>query len=247
MRRCLHRFLGRIGYREASALQETTARRLKDGVGGEHLLLLEHDPVVTLGRNAREADLLVGETRLRASGVAVERSDRGGQVTYHGPGQLVGYPILSLDPDRRDVGRYLRDLEEVLIRTLGCFGIAAGRRAGYTGVWAGDGKIASIGVHLSRWVTTHGFALNVTTDLSCFDLIVPCGIRDAGVTSMRRLLGRDLSLGEVAERIVPEFGAVFDREMRADQDAGTGAPDRGDPAAPRAGETGRGPRVGIAG
>ncbi len=243
MRRCLHQFLGRIGYREASDLQASFARRLKDGSGGERLLLLEHDPVVTLGRNARETDLLAGERRLLASGVAVERTDRGGQVTYHGPGQLVGYPILSLQPDRRDVGRYLRDLEEVLIRTLGRFGITAGRREGFTGVWAGDGKIAAIGVHLSRWVTTHGFALNVTTDLSRFDLIVPCGIRGAGVTSMRRLLERDVPLLEVAERVVPEFGAVFDREMVADPGgAPAGTPDLGEPLALGTGEAPSGSR-----
>ncbi len=219
MRRCEYRFLGRVGYPEATALQERCARALKDAAGldaDEQLLLLEHPPVITLGRNATEADVLGGRERLRALGVSVESTNRGGQVTYHGPGQLVGYPILNLSPDRRDVARYLRDLEEVLIRTLEHFGIAAGRSPGWTGIWVGDEKIAAIGVHLARWVTTHGFALNVTTDLSHFDLIVPCGIRARGVTSMQRLLGRTVTLEEVATTLVPEFGEVFGRSMVAE-------------------------------
>ena len=227
MRRCETFYLGRIGYLEAMAVQDAIARRLKDGGGdaGERLLLLEHPPVITLGRNAEETDVVAAAETLRALGVSVERTDRGGQVTYHGPGQLVGYPILSLHPDRRDVGRYLRDLEEVLIRTLARFGIAASRKAGLTGVWAGEEKIAAIGVHLSRWVTTHGFALNVSTDLAHFGLIVPCGIRARGVTSMRRILGRDIALEEVASGLVPEFGDVFGREMvPAAPDGGRAAP-----------------------
>ena len=220
MRRCTHRFLGRIGYAEATALQEGIARRVKEGaVDAEELLLLEHPPIITLGRNAREADVLAGEEALRALGVGVERTDRGGQVTYHGPGQLVGYSILSLSPDRRDVARYLRDLEEVLIRALGRIGIAAGRRPGLTGVWVGEEKIAAIGVHLSRWVTTHGFALNVTTDLSHFDLIVPCGQRARELTSIRRIVGRSIRIEEVAAAVVPEFGAVFERRMVPAPDA----------------------------
>ncbi len=215
MRRCVHRFLGRIGYRRAVALQESIARRLKDGSGDEHLLLLEHPPVITLGRNARDGDVLAQETALRALNVAVERTDRGGQVTYHGPGQLVGYPILNLSPDRRDVARYLRDIETALIRTLRAFDVEAGRKPGLTGVWVGEEKIAAIGVHLSRWVTTHGFALNVATDLTHFDLIVPCGLRGRGVTSMRRILGRPVAPEEVAAAVVPEFGSVFKRDMVA--------------------------------
>lgn len=215
MRRCGHQFLGRIDYVEATAMQERCARRLKEG-GGERLLLLEHPPVITLGRNARREDILLDDDALLARGVVVAASNRGGQVTYHGPGQLVGYPILDLAPDRRDVARYLRDLEEVLIGTLARFGIAAARIAGLTGVWAREGKIASIGVHLSRWVTTHGFALNVNTDLSHFGLIVPCGLRDRGVTSMQRLLGRAVPLEDVAAALVPTFGAVFGRDMVED-------------------------------
>jgi lipoyl(octanoyl) transferase len=169
--------------------------------------------VITLGRNADAADVLADAPTLRARGVTVEKTNRGGQVTYHGPGQLVGYPILDLHPDRRDVGRYLRDLEEVLVRTLGHLGIEAGRQAEGTGVWAGGSKIAALGVHLSRWVTTHGFALNVATDLTHFDLIVPCGIRTRGVTSIARLLGRPVTFAEVVAPLVAEFGARFGREM----------------------------------
>lgn len=223
-RRCEHRFLGRIDYPAATELQEIHARAVKDGTGREQLLLLEHPPVVTLGRNARDEDLLGGAEALRARGIAVARTNRGGQVTYHGPGQLVGYPILNLSPDRRDIARYLRDLEQILIRTLAGFGIEATRVPGLTGVWVGDGKIAAIGVHLSRWVTTHGFALNVTTDVSQFGLIVPCGIRDRGIASMQGLLGRAVALQEVAEALVLEFGARFGRTMIA---AGA-APDNDD-------------------
>jgi lipoyl(octanoyl) transferase len=213
MRRCVHRFLGRVGHAETTALQESLARGVKDGAEDEHLLLLEHHPVITLGRNARGEDVLLDAARLGALGVSVERTNRGGQVTYHGPGQLVGYPVLNLSPDRRDVGLYLRDLEEVLIRTLARFGVQSGRVPGLTGVWSNEEKIASIGVHLSRWVTTHGFALNVSTDLSRFALIVPCGIRTRGVTSIERILGKRIGLEEVAAALVPEFGAVFGRRM----------------------------------
>jgi lipoyl(octanoyl) transferase len=219
LRRCRAEWLGRIGYREALALQQATARALKDAQfsgtpAEERLFLLEHPSVITLGRNAHDADVLAGREQLATLGVAVETSDRGGQVTYHGPGQLVGYPILDLNPERRDVARYLRDLEEALIRTLATYGITAGRSTGLTGVWVGDRKIAALGVHLSRWVTTHGFALNVTTDLDAFGLIVPCGITTRGVTSMARILGRDLPLEDVAQRFVPEFAAVFNRVVR---------------------------------
>jgi lipoyl(octanoyl) transferase len=238
-RRCRAVWLGRIGYREAAGLQESCARALKTAQDGgpaatERLFLLEHPPVITLGRNAQDSDVLADAPTLRARGVTIERTNRGGQVTYHGPGQLVGYPILDLHPDRRDVGRYLRDLEEVLIRTLGHLGIAAGRQAEGTGVWAGGAKIAALGVHLSRWVTTHGFALNVTTDLTHFDLIVPCGIRTRGVTSIARLLGRPVTFAEVVEPLVAEFGARFGREMAGDDasrvDPTPTAPGRVDPA-----------------
>jgi len=214
-RRCTWDYLGRVVYAEATGLQEACARAVKDGhPDAERLLLLEHPPVITLGRNADPRDVLSSAAELRGMGVAVERCNRGGQVTYHGPGQLVGYPILHLMADRRDVARYLRDLEESLIRTLLFFGVTAGRIPGLTGVWAGDQKIASLGVHLSRWVTTHGFALNIDPDLAHFGLIVPCGMRARGVTSMRRVLGRAPALDEVATVYAREFGVVFGRSMQ---------------------------------
>jgi lipoyl(octanoyl) transferase len=223
-------FLGRVPYREAVALQEALRQQLRDAarlavaagspaVGGgggrvEHLLLLEHPHVFTLGRNASEEDVLASAEWLARRGVEVVESDRGGQVTYHGPGQLVGYPILDLSPDRRDVRRYVRDLEEVLIRTLADYGIDAAVRPGTAliGVWVGGEKIAAIGVHLSRWITTHGFALNVATDLSLFAGIVPCGLRQEGVTSMARALGAAPPLAAVAARLAGHFGEVFGRQ-----------------------------------
>jgi lipoyl(octanoyl) transferase len=175
------------------------------------LLLLEHPSVITLGAKTRHNRSNVLETpdALAAKGVALFETGRGGDVTFHGPGQLVGYPILDLKPDRCDVHRYVRDLEEVLIRSVGEFGIDAARIDGLTGIWVGDEKLAAIGVRISRWVTSHGFALNVSTDLSQFGLIIPCGIADKGVTSMERLLGRPVSMDEVVETVVRQFQRVF--------------------------------------
>jgi lipoyl(octanoyl) transferase len=211
-------WLGRLGYDAALLLQAEAARRVANG-GPEELLLLEHEPVFTLGRNASTADILFTPERCRELGIAVRETNRGGKVTYHGPGQLVVYPILDLSPDRRDVKRYVTDLEEVLIRTLADHGIAAGRSAmpeRVTSVWVGNDKIAAIGVHISRWVTTHGFALNVTNEpLESFRGIVPCGITDGGVTSMERVLGEGPSPRAVAELLTPRFGAVFGREIMA--------------------------------
>jgi lipoyl(octanoyl) transferase len=177
------------------------------------LLLLEHEPVFTLGRNARKENLLVPEEALRARGFEVFEAGRGGDVTYHGPGQIVGYPILDLSPDRRDVHRYVRDLEEVLIRTCRDHGVEAGRVSGLTGVWVGQEKIGAIGVRIARWVTSHGFAFNVAPDLSPFRLIVPCGIADRGVTSLERLRGRPVALSEVMEGLACHTAAVFGREI----------------------------------
>ena len=209
-------WLGRIAYARALVLQREAAARAAKG-GAETLLLLEHEPVFTLGRNASAADVLFTPERRRELGIELVEADRGGKVTYHGPGQLVGYPILNLDPDRRDVRRYVRDLEEVLLRTLSDFGVSAARSAArerVSSVWVANDKIAAIGVHISRWITTHGFALNVTEEpLPYFRGIVPCGISDGGVTSIDRVLGRHPEVREVVPRLVSRFAEVFGREI----------------------------------
>ena len=207
------RRLGLVPYEEGLELQKRLVEERKAGSIPDQLLLLQHPPVITLGakvRNDRSHVLATGP-ELDLAGVALFEAGRGGDVTYHGPGQLVGYPILDLRPDRCDVHRYVRDLEQMLIDAVADFGLAAGRAEGLTGAWVGRDKLAAIGVRISRWVTSHGFALNVTTDLSHFDLIVPCGIADRGVTSLGRLLGRDLSMHEVEEAVVKAFGRTFDR------------------------------------
>jgi lipoyl(octanoyl) transferase len=209
--------LGRVPYARGIEIQASLVADRQAGRAEDHLLLLEHDPVFTLGRNARRENVLFPAEALRERGFEVFDTGRGGDVTYHGPGQLVGYPILDLSPDRQDVHRYVRDLEEVMIRTCADYGIEAGRVAGLTGTWVGTDKIGAIGVRIARWVTSHGFAFNVATDLSAFDLIVPCGIRGRGLTSLERLLGRPVSLAEVMDRIAAHFAAVFERLV-------TGAP-----------------------
>jgi lipoyl(octanoyl) transferase len=218
-RRIRARFLGRIGYGPALAVQKDAARRVARG-GDEALLLLEHDPIFTLGRNASARDVLFTPDRCAELGIEILESDRGGKVTYHGPGQLVGYPIVNLAPDRKDVKRYVTDLEEVLIRTLADLGVAAGRsqvRERMTSVWVGNDKIAAIGVHLARWITTHGFALNVTDEpLGNFQGIVPCGIADGGVTSIERMTGRRLAPQGLAPLVARHFGEVFGREIIAE-------------------------------
>jgi lipoyl(octanoyl) transferase len=209
-RRPLHwDFLGPVPYSEAVELQLDARTALKSGTGPERLLLLEHPHVYTLGRNASGEDVLASSEWLRARGIEIAESDRGGQVTYHGPGQLVGYPIVNLSPDRRDVRRYVRDLQEVLIRTLADYGVAAEGREGqaFIGAWAGD--------HLSRWITTHGFALNVATDLSYFAGIIPCGLHQVRMTSIERLTGRAPALTEIAAVCAQHFAVVFDRELVA--------------------------------
>jgi lipoyl(octanoyl) transferase len=205
------RRLGVVDYQAALDLQKDLVERRKQGLIPDQLLLLEHPHVITLGARNHKASSNVLETpeALARKGVAIFETGRGGDVTYHGPGQLVGYPILELREDRRDVHRYVRDLEEVLIQAVSDFGIAAARISGLTGIWCGDQKLAAIGVRISRWVTSHGFALNVSTDLSHFGLIVPCGIAGKGVTSMERLLGRPVPMAEVEEAVVRRFMAVF--------------------------------------
>ena len=212
-RACTASFLGRVPYAQGLVMQEAAVERMKDGVGEEQVFLLEHNHVFTLGRNARTEHILASREELTAQGIEVFDIGRGGDVTYHGHGQLVGYPILNLKPDRCDVHRYVRDLEEVLIRTIADFGITGTRVPGLTGVWVGNEKIAAIGVRISRWITSHGFALNVHPDLSYFRMIVPCGITDKGVTSMQKLLGREIDLEEVAGVILRHFAMVFSRSF----------------------------------
>ena len=208
------RRLGVVGYGAALDLQRRLVADRQRNLVADQLLLLEHPPVITLGARADAGNVLASPAALRRRGVEVHDARRGGDVTYHGPGQLVGYPIVLLKPDRCDVRRYVRDLEEVLIRAAADFGVRAARAPGLTGVWVGDDKLAAIGVRLSRWVTSHGFALNVTTDLDDFALIRPCGLADRGVTSLRRLTGGDVSDAAVADRVARRFAEVFEREMR---------------------------------
>ncbi len=211
MRHLVVRDLGRIGWRSAATLQEQFVEQRKRGEIPDTLLFAEHPHVVTMGRNAHRENLLASEEVLSRSGIALEETNRGGDVTYHGPGQVVGYPILNLNEWKRDVHLYVRALEDVLIVTLAEFGIAAERSSGMTGVWTGGAKIAAIGVHISRWVTSHGFALNVSTDLSYFGYIVPCGLRKP-VTSMRAL-GVDVARETVLDRLSRNFEQCFDREQ----------------------------------
>jgi lipoyl(octanoyl) transferase len=206
-------YLGRVAYADGLRLQEDRVEAVRAGVSPEALFLLEHDPVITLGRNAHGENVVASAETLERLGITVAECGRGGDVTYHGPGQLVGYPIVNLAPDRKDVWKYVRNLEEALIRTLAAFGIEGGRKEGLTGVWVGPAKVAAIGVRVSRWITSHGFALNVTTDLEHFKTIVPCGIRNYGVTSLERLLaGEAPPLPRVAERFAARFAELFDRE-----------------------------------
>ncbi|MDI1242249.1 MAG: lipoyl(octanoyl) transferase LipB [bacterium] len=206
-RRLEVRRLARIGYADALALQKELERSVIENRTEDYLLLLEHPHTFTIGRRSKDAGVLATAEVLKNLGIEVFESDRGGKVTYHGLGQLVGYPIISLSPDREDVHKYVRDLEEVLIRTMADFEIDAFRIDGLTGVHTTEGKVAAIGVHLKRWVTTHGFALNVNTDLSYYDWIIAC--EGEPVTSMDRLLGREVHLSEVEDRIVENFEAVF--------------------------------------
>jgi lipoyl(octanoyl) transferase len=227
--------LGLIGYAEAYALQKRLVAARKADLIGDVLLLCEHTPVITQGRNGKRDHLLVSENVLRQRNVEFYETSRGGDVTYHGPGQLVGYPILQLGAIRKDVVWYVRMLEEVMIRASAEFGICAAREAGKTGIWvANEGKdftqraqssqseerttaekLGAIGVHISRWVTSHGFAYNVATDLRNFDLIVPCGIVGRKATSLEKLLGRGVKMGEVAPKVARHFGDVFGLEMKA--------------------------------
>jgi lipoyl(octanoyl) transferase len=207
------RRLGRVRYADGLELQAQLVADRQKGLVPDTLLLLEHDPVFTWGRNARPGNMLYSEDELRRQGFDVHEAGRGGDVTYHGPGQVVGYPILELPVGRRDVHRYVRDLEEVLIRTCAHYGVDARRVEGMTGTWVGDEKIGAIGVRIARWVTSHGFAFNVSTDLRPFDRIVPCGIQGRGVTSLERVLGRKVPLPEVEVHLAAHLAGVFDRRL----------------------------------
>jgi len=215
---CLTIDLGLIGYTDAYALQKRLVAARKVGAIEDVLLLCEHPHVITQGRNGKREHLLVSEHVLRQKGVEYYETSRGGDITYHGPGQLVGYPILNLGAIRRDVVWYVRTLEEAMIRATAEFGIAAERVAGKTGIWVRAGnteeKLAAIGVHISRWITSHGFAYNVSTDLRNFDLIVPCGIADRKATSLEKLLGRSVEPKEVAPKIAKHLGELLGLEMK---------------------------------
>ena len=210
--RCVVRVIhaGRMDYRAAWDWQRELVRQRSISVVGDTLLLLEHPHTYTLGRSTKDGHLLITPEQLAEQGIALVESDRGGDITYHGPGQVVGYPILKLSQHGGDLLRYLRLLEETLIVALASFGVAAGRITGLTGVWVGDAKIVAIGVKLSAsGVTQHGFALNVATDLRYFQQIIPCGIADKGVTSLERLLGTARPRAEVEQRVAAAFGEVF--------------------------------------
>jgi len=206
-RKLLVQHLGLVDYETALAIQKKTELAVKTGIQSDTLLLLEHPHTLTIGRRGDSSSILLEPEQLKARNVTLFETNRGGKVTYHGLGQVVGYPIINLSPDREDVHRYVRDLEEVLIRTMSDFGINAFRIEGLTGVHTERGKVAAIGVHIARWVTTHGFALNVNTDLSYFNLIIAC--EGEPVTSMETLLGSEIKLSDVEDRLIVNFAEVF--------------------------------------
>jgi lipoyl(octanoyl) transferase len=209
--------LRRVEYGAALLLQKEAERAVQSGEQPDTLLLLEHPHVITIGRRGDSAGVIMPAEVLEARGVAVFETNRGGKITYHGLGQIVGYPIINLSPDREDVHRFVRDLEEVLIRAMSDFNIEAFRIKGLTGVHTAQGKVAAIGVHIARWVTTHGFALNVNTDLSFFDLIVAC--EGEPVTSMKELLGREIEFSAVEDRIIDRFAEVFEMKINSHEKA----------------------------
>ncbi len=220
-RRLLVRHLGRVEYADGLALMAALREARTQGLIEDTLLLLEHPPVLTLGRAGHREHLLADGESLARRGIEVVETERGGDITYHGPGQVVGYPVVDLSPDRRDVRRYVRDLEEAMIHTAADFGVTAGRLAKLNGIWLGreldspgegpSRKLGAVGVHISRWVTSHGFAFNVNTDLADFDLIVPCGIQGRGVTSLARELGCEVALGEVERRLASHLATLLGR------------------------------------
>lgn len=213
------RRLGRIDYESGLTLQKEIAAAIKEGTQPDTLLLLEHPHTLTIGRRGTNSSVLFSEDELSTRGVKVFETNRGGKVTYHGLGQLVGYPVINLSPDREDVHRYVRDIEEVLLQTMADFGIDAFRIKGLTGVHTSRGKVGAIGVHIARWITTHGFALNVNTDLSYFDLIIAC--EGEPVTSMQQLLGPHVDMNTVEDSVARHFAEVFDMEIVEEREPAT--------------------------
>ena len=211
--KCVYLYLGLVDYSEAWKLQHRLLQSLQRGAVPHVLLLLQHPHTITLGKSGRKQHLLADPEQMAKEQVTFVVTDRGGDVTYHGPGQLIGYPLLDLSRLKEDIGWYLRRLEEVLIRTLADFGISAERKRGYTGVWVGEEKVAAMGIKIQRWTTMHGFALNISTDLRYFRWIVPCGIHDKGVCSIETLLRRKVSVEEVLPHVVEHFGGVFSLKM----------------------------------
>jgi len=219
MKTCLVVDLGRVEYAAAWELQRRVVAARKAGAVPDVLLLCEHPHVITLGRNGKLTNLRASSDLLRRMGVALFETDRGGDITYHGPGQIVGYPIVDLTEHRRDVRWFVSQLEEAMMRATADFGVVTKRVEGQHGVWVdapgGEEKLAALGVHVSRWVTSHGLAYNSSTDLRFFDLIVPCGIAGKRATSLERILGRAVNVNDVRSRLAEQFGAVFDREIHA--------------------------------
>lgn len=210
------RNLGLIPYGESLRIQEELVLLRRAGDVSDQLLIQEHPHVITIGKAASEKHIIVSREQMEELGIKVFHVGRGGDVTYHGPGQLVGYPILDLKPNRKDLHRYLRDLEEVLIRSLSVFSIKGSRRENLTGVWVGDRKVAAIGVRVSsQWITSHGFAINICNDLSYFETIVPCGISDVQITSISNELGEEIEMDIVSETVVREFIGVFGHDIRS--------------------------------
>lgn len=205
--------LGIVDYGRAYELQKRLLQEHLQGRGSNSLLLLQHKPVITIGRNGSRSNILASKPALKAEGIEIYEIERGGDVTYHGPGQLTGYPIIDLRCFKKDIHWYLRQLEEVIIRVLAVYGIVGGRMEGYTGVWVGNEKIAAIGVAVRRWITYHGFAFNVHPDMSHFEMIRPCGISDKGVTSLEKLLGYRVDMDEVSDRTTSTFAEVLNVDL----------------------------------
>lgn len=209
--------LGIVNYREAYGLQKSLLQKKIEGSNLDYLILLQHNPVITIGRNGNNKNILVSESLLKSYGIELFEIERGGDVTYHGPGQITGYPILDLHHYKKDVHWYIRNLEEVIIRALNEYGVTGKRMDKYTGVWVDDEKIAAIGVAIKHWITFHGFAFNVCPDLSHFKLINPCGITDKSITSLEKVLGYKVNFEDVEQSIISNFLDLFDIDIKQDQ------------------------------